>query len=76
LHERGVRVFETQNVRAACRCSRDRIAGMLRSFSPEERREMIGDDGKIGGTCEFCAEFRVVDPTEFDDDRPAESGAA
>ena len=49
---------------------------MLRSFSPEERREMIGDDGKIGVTCEFCSEFRVFDPAEFDDERPAKSGAA
>ena len=40
-------MFDTQNVRAACRCSRNKIAAMLRSFSVEERRAMIGDDGKI-----------------------------
>jgi molecular chaperone Hsp33 len=39
---------------------------MLRSFSPEERRDMVGDDGKIGVTCEFCSTKRVFDPSEFD----------
>jgi molecular chaperone Hsp33 len=66
FHERGVRVFETQTVRAACRCSRNKIAAMLRSFSAEERHAMIGDDGKIGVTCEFCSEFRAFDPAEFE----------
>jgi molecular chaperone Hsp33 len=66
FHERGVKVFETQNVRANCRCSRERIANMLRSFTPEERRDMIGDDGKIGVTCEFCSTFREFEPQEFD----------
>jgi molecular chaperone Hsp33 len=66
FHERGVKVFQTQNVRAACRCSRTKIAAMLRSFSPQERKDMIGDDGQIGVTCEFCSEFRAFDPAEFD----------
>jgi molecular chaperone Hsp33 len=66
FHESGVKVFETQSVRAACRCSRDRIAAMLRSFTPQERKDMIGDDGKIGVTCEFCSTFRAFDPAEFE----------
>jgi molecular chaperone Hsp33 len=66
FHERGVKVFETQSVKAACRCSRDRIAAMLRSFTPQERKDMIGDDGLIGVTCEFCSEFRAFEPADFD----------
>lgn len=65
-HERGVRVFDTRSVKAACRCSRDRIASMLRSFTAQERKDMIGDDGLIGVTCEFCSEFREFDPADFD----------
>ncbi len=53
-------------VRAACRCSRDRIANMLKSFTPDERREMVGDNGKIGVTCEFCSTYREFEPNEFD----------
>ncbi len=74
FHERGVRVFSPQDLRAACRCSRERVAAMLRSFSAQERADMIGDDGKIGVTCEFCSTFRSFDPAEFD--QPAEARGA
>ena len=66
FHERGVRVFAPQPLREACRCSRDRIAAMLRSFTRQERSDMVGEDGKIGVTCEFCSSFRAFDPAEFD----------
>lgn len=64
FHERGVRVFEAQTVIERCRCSRERIVGMLRQFSPEERRSMVGDDGRIGITCEFCSTHYQVEPAE------------
>ena len=66
FHERGVKVFEGQPVRDACRCSQDKIEAMLRRFTPQERRDMIGDDGRIGVTCEFCSTKRAFDPTDFD----------
>ena len=66
FHERGVRVYQPQAVRDACRCSRERIDAMLRRFSPQERTDMIGDDGKIGVTCEFCSTLREFDPKDFD----------
>ncbi len=62
FHERGVRVFEPQPVIERCRCSRDRILSMLRQFSDEERRSMVGDDGRIGITCEFCSTHYHVEP--------------
>ncbi len=65
FHERGVRVFEAQEVRDACRCSDERVRGMLRSFSVKERTDMVGDDGRIGVTCEFCSTHRDYDPSEF-----------
>ena len=66
FHERGVTVFGASPVHDRCRCSRDSVANMLRSFSPEERRDMIGDDGKIGVTCEFCSTKREFDPAEVE----------
>ena len=65
FHERGVKVFEPQAVHDACRCSRERIDAMLRGFTPQERHDMIGDNGKIGVTCEFCSTFREFDPKDF-----------
>jgi len=66
FHERGVKVFAERAVEEFCRCSRERIDKLLKSFSPQERSDMIGDDGRIGVTCEFCGTLRSFDPAEFD----------
>jgi molecular chaperone Hsp33 len=65
FNDRGVRVFETTNLAAICRCSASGVDTMLRSFPPEEVRHMIGDDGMIGVTCEFCSTKRVFDPADY-----------
>uniref|UniRef100_UPI0035CBC862 Hsp33 family molecular chaperone n=1 Tax=uncultured Methylobacterium sp. TaxID=157278 RepID=UPI0035CBC862 len=62
FHERGVRVFEPQAVHERCRCSPERVMGMIRSFSGDERREMVTDDGRIAITCEFCSRRYDLDP--------------
>ena len=66
FHERGVVAFTPQTLREACRCSDERIETMLRNFTPSERADMIGDDGQIGVTCEFCSTHRSYDPHQFD----------
>jgi molecular chaperone Hsp33 len=66
FHEHGVRVFEGQAIIEACRCSRERIMTMLRRFTPAERRDMRGDDGAIGITCEFCSTHYAVTQEEAD----------
>ncbi len=65
FNERGVRVSEAAPLRDVCRCSAERIDAMLQSFSPEERRAMIGDDGMIGVTCEFCSTKRIFNPADY-----------
>lgn len=65
FHERGVRVFEPSPLADVCRCSADRIDSMLQSFSPAERAAMVGDDGMIGVTCEFCSVKRIFDPLDY-----------
>ncbi|MGD0721530.1 MAG: Hsp33 family molecular chaperone [Roseiarcus sp.] len=66
FHERGVRVFEPGPLRDACRCSGERIDAMLGSFSAAERADMVGEDGMIGVTCEFCSTKRVFDPAQYE----------
>ena len=65
FHERGVRVFESQSVHEQCRCSRDRILTMLKSFSDEEKQSMVGEDGRIGITCEFCSTHYHLEPGDI-----------
>ncbi len=53
-HEKGVRVFDGRPLRFHCRCSRDKVARTLASFSAHELSDMKTDDGLIVATCEFC----------------------
>jgi molecular chaperone Hsp33 len=62
FHEDGVRMFQPKALHAFCRCSQDRIVGLLRSFSPDERVDMVEDDGLIRVTCEYCSRVYEVEP--------------
>lgn len=73
FHERGVRVSALQGVREACRCSNDRIMAMMRGFSPKDRRDMVGENGRIGITCEFCSRVYDLDPAEVEAEVAAET---
>jgi len=53
FHEEGVRVYQTHAVEARCRCSRERIAGILRAFPADEIADMQKEPVTTV-TCEFC----------------------
>ncbi|WP_407048417.1 Hsp33 family molecular chaperone [Methyloraptor flagellatus] len=61
FHERGVRVFDALALKDQCRCSRERVQGMLEQFSAEDVSEMTVD-GEIVVTCEFCSTHYRFDP--------------
>lgn len=63
FHERGVRVFNPMVLKAQCSCSRDAVASMLKSFSPDDRAAMVKDD-KVVVTCEFCSSVYHFTPDE------------
>ncbi|KZD20819.1 Hsp33 family molecular chaperone [Tardiphaga robiniae] len=63
FHERGVRVFAPSPLRAECSCSRDAVSGMLKSFEPQDRADMVKDD-KVVVTCEFCSSVYEFTPQE------------
>jgi molecular chaperone Hsp33 len=65
FHEHGVRVFNSSDVEAKCSCSRESVTNMLKSFSQDDRDEMI-QDGVIAVTCEFCNTRYVFPPTEME----------
>ena len=70
FHERGVRVFEQQALKAECSCSRDAVAAMLKSFTPADRAAMVKDD-KVVVTCEFCSSVYQFTPREAGVEGPA-----
>ncbi len=65
FHEDGVRVYDTHPLEARCRCSRERIEGVLRLFSPDELEDMR-KEGVTTVTCEFCNQSYVFDEADLD----------
>ena len=55
FHEEGVRVYTPTHVIKKCRCSRERIEGILKTLSEEELQESA-EKSKIEICCEFCNE--------------------
>lgn len=53
FHDDGVWVYEAAALKHGCRCSRERIEGILNSMPATELDEMRVD-GKITVTCQFC----------------------
>lgn len=53
FHEPGVRAFPLHEVRAGCRCSRDRVARTLGAFPREEILDLM-EAGAVSVRCEFC----------------------
>jgi molecular chaperone Hsp33 len=70
FNQRGVRVYRAAEVRDECSCSRERVEGVLASFTAEEIAEST-EDGAISVTCEFCGKKYRFDPAEFSSDRGA-----
>lgn len=66
FHEEGVRVERADPIQRYCRCSRERVAGVITSFGPKEIADMRNDDGRIVVTCEFCAAAYDFDPADFE----------
>ena len=62
FHEEGVRLFPAAPLKAFCRCSEERVRGMLKAFPEEDRADMVEDDGRIHVTCEYCAKTYILEP--------------
>jgi len=59
-----VRVFSGHGVKFECRCSRDRVANVLRSLGADEVRSVIAEQGACTVTCEFCQKPYRFDPID------------
>lgn len=74
-----VRLFGGQGVKFECRCSRERVANLLRSLGAEEVRSVIEEQGACTVTCEFCQRpyrFDAIDVEQlFNDSAPRGSNS-
>lgn len=62
--EAGVRAFPARPVQFACRCSRQKVADVLRMLGEEEVNGILTEQGAVETGCEFCGKsyrFDAVD---------------
>jgi molecular chaperone Hsp33 len=64
FHEDDVRLFEAAPVYFRCRCSRDRVSGMLQGLGETETRSILEERGSVEVRCDFCNRAYVFDAVD------------
>lgn len=64
--EDDVRMFESTPVFFRCRCSRERVIGMLRSLGADELRSILVERGNVEVRCDFCNRAYQFDPVDVE----------
>jgi molecular chaperone Hsp33 len=80
FNEDDVRLFEPTPVYFRCRCSRERVSGMLQGLGEKETRSVLEEQGKVEVRCDFCNRAYVFDTVDvaqlFNTGVPADSGSS
>ena len=64
FHEDDVRLFEPAPVYFRCRCSRERVGGMLQGLGEVEARSILAERGEVEVRCDFCNRAYVFDAVD------------
>ena len=65
FHEEGVRVFEPRPLTESCRCSQEKLEGVLRAMPRTEIEDLKIDDA-VEVTCQFCTKVYRFDDADLD----------
>ncbi|PZN30913.1 MAG: Hsp33 family molecular chaperone HslO [Proteobacteria bacterium] len=79
FNEDDLRLFAPAPVFFRCRCSRERVEGMLRSLGADEIRAILAERGEVEVHCDFCNRayrFDAVDAEQLAIDGPRMDGNA
>lgn len=59
-----LRALESRNCRFACRCTREKVAGMLRLLGRDEVESIVRERGDVDVACEYCNLSYRFDPVD------------
>lgn len=65
-HEDDLRLFDAHPIQFQCRCSRERVALMLRGLGRDEAFSVLSEQGQVAVTCEFCNEHYTFDGIDLE----------
>jgi molecular chaperone Hsp33 len=64
FNEDDVRLFEPTPVYFRCRCSRERVGGMLQGLGEAETRSVLTERGEVEVRCDFCNRAYMFDAVD------------
>jgi molecular chaperone Hsp33 len=64
FNEDDLRLFDPSPVYFRCRCSRERVAGMLQGLGEAETRSVLAERGEVEVRCDFCNRAYVFDAVD------------
>ena len=64
FNEDDVRLYEPAPVYFRCRCSRERVSGMLQGLGETETRSVLAERGAVEVHCDFCNRAYVFDAVD------------
>ncbi len=64
FNEDDLRLFEPSPVYFRCRCSRERVSGMLQGLGETETRSVLAERGEVEVRCDFCNRAFVFDAVD------------
>lgn len=64
FNEDDLRLFEPSPVYFRCRCSRERVGGMLQGLGEVETRAILAERGEVEVRCDFCNRAYVYDAVD------------
>ena len=66
FNEDDVRLYEPSPVYFRCRCSRERVSGMLQGLGEKETRSVLAERGEVEVQCDFCNRAYVFDAVDVE----------
>lgn len=66
FHEEDLRIYDPREPRFGCRCSRQRVEGMLRMIGRDEAQSVLDEQGELRVDCEFCNQAYLFDAPALD----------
>ena len=64
FNEDDLRLYEPSPVYFRCRCSRERVAGMLQGLGEPEIRSVLAERGEVEVRCDFCNRAYTFDAVD------------
>ncbi len=66
FNEDDLRLYEPSPVYFRCRCSRERVSGMLQGLGEKEIRSVLAERGEVEVRCDFCNRAYVFDAVDVE----------